>query len=301
MSNDRIYKILIADAQWQPDPELPDYLPQPPQSVQIADNGTDQAYLVGEAGFADWDALTSTIVGSWDSTTGLQEGQSWDEQEPPQVVGTPTYPVTADYATWIRPLGNSDGKATGLLDSTRWAGHSEPKYLQDDQRYTDAEAPFTLKIQRENNGADAPAWDNVTQYFTGDYVTNGGSTWRALQDNLGETPFGGSPFWEFINSPGWGWSVVMLSDDPARDINVRSIWVYSSEDCTTGFLYQTGSFVQDGSHDNNYYTECPAGQYTATPEQVNLALHFSTTQEGYWNLIEGDDSTEALFWTSDAP
>ena len=36
----------------------------PPQSVQIAVNAPDEAYLVGEAGFTEWDALPSTLVGS---------------------------------------------------------------------------------------------------------------------------------------------------------------------------------------------------------------------------------------------
>ena len=288
MSNDRIYSILTAD--------LPVDLPS--QSVQIAVDGLNEAYLVGEAGFADWDALTSTLVGSWDTATGLQEGQSYDI-DGTTVIGTPTFPVTADYATWIRPLGNEAGRATGLLDSTRWQGHPEQKFLQDDHRYPDTDSPFTLQISRVNNGADAPEWDALTQYFTGDYVQSPlGTTWQASQDNLGESPFGGSPFWDLIASPGWGWDVVMLSDDPARDITARAIGVYSDPECTL-FLYTTGAFVQDGSHGNNYYTICPAGQYTATPEQVNFALLLGSAQEGWFNLPEGGDETQALFWSSD--
>jgi len=295
MSNDRIYSIPTADAQWQNDPDLPNYNPLPPQSVQIAVDGTDEAYLVGPQGFADWDALPSTLVGSWNQTTGLQEGQNYDT-DGTTVIGTPTYPVTADYAGWIRPLGNEAGRATGLLDSPRWQGHVEQKFLQDDKRYPDSNAPFTLQITRVNNGADAPAWDTNTQYYTGDYVTNGGSTWQASQDNIGQVPFGGSPNWNFITSPGWGWSVVMLSADPLRDITARGIGVYSDPECTA-FLYTTGAFVQDGSHDNNYYTECPSGQYTANPDQVNFALLFGGAQEGFFNLTE--ESAEALFWSSD--
>lgn len=293
MSFDRIYKILTADPQWD------ELNPQPPQSVQIASNATESAYLVGSGGFADWDALTSTLVGSWDSTTGLQEGESYDESEPPVVVGTPTYPVTADYADWIRPLGNDAGRATGILDSTRWQGHVEQKFLFEDNRYPPTDYPFTLEIYRENIGVDAPVWDNATQYFTGDYVQSPlGTTWRAIQDNFNQTPFGGSPFWEFINTPGWGWSVVMLSADPERDITARGIGVYSDPECTA-FLYTTGAFVQDGSHGNNYYTECPVGQRTPTPNQVNFALLLGAAQEGYFNLPEGGENVMALFWKSD--
>ena len=289
---DRIYKIATVDAQWD------DLNPQPPQSVQIAVSGLEEAYLVGELGFTDWDALTSTLVGSWDTVTGLQEGQTYTAGLPP-VIGKPTFPVTADYATWIRPLGNDSGRATGQLDSTRWQGHPEQKFLDNDNRYPSTNTPFTLEIVRENIGADAPVWDSVTQYFTGDYVQSPlGTTWKALQDSLNETPFGGSLFWEFVNTPGWGWSVVMLSADPLRDITARAIGIYSDPECTL-FLYTTGAFVQDGSHGNNFYTECPAGQRTATPEQVNFALLLGSAQEGWFNLAEGGDETESLFWSAD--
>jgi len=292
MSIDRIYGITTS--------AVPVDLP--PQTVQIAANLTETAYLVGDGGFADWSDLVTNdgayIVGSWDSDTGLQEGESYDEFG--MVIGTPTHPVTADYATWIRPLGNDAGRATGILDATRWQGHVEQKFLETDNRYPATNRPFTLEIYRENIGADAQPWSAVTQYFTGDYVTSGGSTWKALQDNLNQTPFGGSPFWEFINTPGWGWSVVMLSADPLRDITARGIGVYSDPECTA-FLYTTGSFVQDGSHNNNFYTECPAGQRTPAPAQVNFALLLGSAQEGYFNLPEGGDDVEALFWSSDQP
>lgn len=92
----------------------------------------------------------------------------------------------------------------------------------------------------------------------------------------------------------------MLSADPLRDITARGIGVYSDPECTA-FLYTTGSFVQDGSHNNNFYTECPAGQRTPAPAQVNFALLLGSAQEGYFNLPEGGDDVEALFWSSDQP
>ena len=297
MTFDRIYKILSADAIWQNDPDLPDYNPQPPQSVQIAVSGLEEAYLVGEGGFTDWGALTSTLVGSWDDVTGLQEGQTYTDGAPP-VIGTPTFPVTADYATWIRPLGNEAGRATGQLDSTRWQGHPEQKFLDNDNRYPSTNTPFSLEIYRENFGADAPAWDIATNYVTEDYATNGGSTWQASQDSLGQTPYGGSPYWEFVNTPGWGWSVEMLSADPLRDITARAISVYSDPECTL-FLYTTGAFVQDGSHGNNFYTQCPVGQRTPTAAQVNFALLLGAAQEGFMNIPEGTEALESLFWAAD--
>ena len=287
MSIDRIYKILTAD--------IPVDLPT--QSVQIAVSGLEEAYLVGELGFTDWDALTSTLVGSWDSDTGLQEGQTYTDGAPP-VIGTPTFPVTADYATWIRPLGNEAGRATGILDSTRWQGHVEQKFLDNDNRYPSTNTPFSLEIYRENIGADAPAWDSVTQFFTGDYATNGGSTWIASQDSLNEVPFGGSTFWDLVSVAGYGWVVEMLSADPVRDITARAIGVYSDPECTA-FLYTTGAFVQDGSHGNNFYTLCPPAQRTPTPDQVNFALLLGAAQEGFINLTEGADTLESLFWSAD--
>jgi len=293
MSIDRIYGIPTASAQWD------ELNPQPNQTVLIATNATESAFLVGSGGFAEWDALgTAYLIGSWDSETGLQEGQSWDDSEPPVVVGTPTHPATADYLEWIRPLGNEEGRATGLLDSMRWAGHAEPKFLQDDNRYPSTNTPFSLEIYRENIGVGASAWDSVTQFFTGDYATNGGSTWRALQDSLNQTPFGGSTFWEFVNTPGWGWSVEMLSADPLRDITARAISVYSDPECTL-FLYTTGAFVQDGSHGNNFYTQCPVGQRTPTAAQVNFALLLGAAQEGFMNIPEGTEALESLFWAAD--
>jgi len=295
MSNDRIYKLPTADAQWD------DLNPQPPQSVLIAEQGLDSAYLVGEAGFTDWDALlTASIVGSWDSSTGLQEGQSYDV-DGTTVIGTPTHPVTADYATWVRPLGNDAGQATGLLDSTRWAGHSEPKFLQDANRYADADAPFTLEIIRQDYGSDAQPWDSGTTYSTGEFATSGGM-WQSLQDNnLNNTPFGGSPFWELINQSGpWGWLVQMLSDDPLRDITARAIGVYSDPEATA-FLFTTGAFINDGKYGDTFYTECPPGNRSANADPVYFALLLGAAQEGIFHLMTPADGSEAtaLFWSAD--
>ena len=134
MSFDRIYKILTASVP----------APLPLESVLIATDATQSAFLVGELGFTDWDAV-GTLVGSWDTITGLQEGQTYTAGLPP-VIGTPTFPVTADYATWIRPLGNEAGRATGQLDSTRWQGHVEQKFLDNDNRYPSTNTPFSLEI-----------------------------------------------------------------------------------------------------------------------------------------------------------
>jgi hypothetical protein len=224
--------------------------PRPGPSVLMAENLTHRAYLYSGDSPAWPD---STIVGSWDADTGLQEGQSYDAQG--DVIGTPTYPVTADYTDWIRPLGNDSGRATGLLDSLRWAGHSEPKFLTDDNRYTATDSPFTLRITRVEHTAPDPF-------------------------------------------PGWGWTVEMLSDDPLRDITARAVGIYSDPECTA-YLYTTGAFIQDGSHDNNYYTECPVGQRQPSPDQVNFALLLGAAQEGFFNLPEGGGDTDALFWSHD--
>jgi len=291
MSLDRYYKIPTADIAGIPD-----------QSVLVATNATDSAFLVGQLDFPIWDAFpTASIVGSWDSVTSLQEGQSYDPF--PTVIGTPTHPITADYATWIRPLGNDNGEATGILDSTRWAGHAEAKFLQNDRRYTDSNAPFTLEIIRQDYGSTALPWDVGTTYNTGDFATSGGM-WQSLQDgNVGNTPFGGSPFWEFINQSGpWGWVVQMLSDDPGRDITARGIGVYSDPEATA-FLYTTGSFINDGKYGDVFYTEAPAGNRTANPDPVYFALLLGASQEGIFQLNAPEDGAEAeaLFWAADAP
>ena len=274
----------------------------PGQSVLMAEwtDGVDkQAYLYTAADITAW-PVAAEVTGAWEDN-GLQNGETYDIGG--NVIGTPNFPVTADYSTFVRPLGNDNGRATGILDSLKWQGHQESsgggKFLETDNRYTSADSPFTLEIIRENIGVDAPVWDAVTQYFTGDYVQSPlGTTWQASQDSLNESPFGGSAFWDFVNSPGWGWSVVMLSADPLRDITARAVGIYTDPECTI-FEYTTGSFVQDGSHGNNYYTVCPPGNRLPAPDQVNFALLLGAAQEGFFNLPENSGTTEALFWASD--
>ena len=296
MSLDRIYKILTADAQWD------DLNPRPTQSVLIAESGLDSAYLVGELGFTDWDALTSTIVGSWDSDTGLQEGESYDNNEPPNVIGTPSHPVTVDYATWVRPLGNDAGRATGVLDSTRWAGHREEKFLLTDHRYTDSDDPFVLTITRDEN--TYPAWDIATTYDTGEKVMHAGTGWQSQQtNNLNHEPGapGSGPWWlaaEF----GWGWTATMLepaaSQGPITDYNVRG---YPDPDCTPGTqIYTSGNFSDTGG--GTFQTSMPSGNWTATEEQVNIALIFvggGNTQNGIITLEVGTNEVTAQFWNHD--
>ena len=206
MSILRIYKILTTDAQWQNDPDLPGFNPQPPQTAFIDTDATDTAYLVGSGGFTDWDALTSTIVGSWDSITGLQEGQTFDSAEPPNVVGVPLHPVTADYTGWVRPLGNKAGRATGPLDSLRWQGGVEPKFLQEDDRYTDSDDPFFLTITRDESGVYAD-WDGGTTYALNDKTMHNGTGWQPQQNgntNREQGEAGSGPWW-LATEFGYGW------------------------------------------------------------------------------------------------
>ena len=130
---------------------------------------------------------------------------------------------------------------------------------------------------------------------------------RYAVDDVSEYPVTDAPFQLKITReeitapdpfPGWGWTVEMISDDPARDITARAVGIYSDPECTA-FLYTTGAFIQDGSNNNNYYTECPAGQRTNDPDQVNFALLLGAAQEGFFNLPEGSSTTEAFFWAKD--
>jgi hypothetical protein len=273
--------------------------PRPSPSALMAEynDGVDKRAYLTTTDVGDWPG-SAYIVGAWDSETGLQEGQTYDV-DGTTVIGTPTHPVTADYTGFIRPLGNDAGRATGLLDSLRWAGHPEQKFLQDDQRYPDSDSPFTLQITRQDYGSDAQPWDSGTTYAEGDFATSGGM-WRSLQDNnLNNTPFGGSPFWEFINQSGpWGWRVDMLSDDPGRDITARAIGVYSDPEATA-FLFTTGAFVDDGQ--GNFFTECPAGNRDTDPDPVYFALLLGAAQEGIFQLDSPEEGaqSEALFWSAD--
>ena len=294
MTIDTIVALPAIDAQWD------DLNPQPAQSVLMDayNDGIDkQAYLVANYNAPDW-PISTYIVGAWDRSTGLQEGQSYDI-DGTTVIGTPTHPLQSDYFDYIRPLGNNDnGSATGELDSMRWQGAPEQKYAQDDNRYPASNRPFDLLITRQAVGVGALPWDSGTTYNTGDFAESAGSVWESSQDNnLNNTPFGGSPFWDLVSAPGWGWRVDMISDDPLRDITVRAIGVYSDPECTQ-YLYTTGAFIDDGS--GNYFTECPAGQRTGTPDPVYFALLWASVQEGFFQLIDEADGAEgeALFWSN---
>jgi hypothetical protein len=293
---DRIYKIPIADSQWD------EINPKPSQSALIATDGTDDAYLVGSGGFAAWDALIpASIVGSWDSSTGLQEGESYDNNEPPNVIGTPTHPVTADYTGWIRVLGNNNRSATGVLDSTRWAGHAEAKYLLLDHRYTDSDDPFTLTIERtDNTYAD---WDAGTTYDTGDKVMHDGQGWASQQtNNTNHEPgqAGSGPWWA-VTASGYGWLATMIepsaSQGPITGYNIR---VYPTADCTPGTqIYTSGNF-SNGS--GSFTTESTSNQWTPTADAVNIALIFvggGNSQNGIITMDVGQDEVTAEFWSHD--
>ena len=271
--------------------------PRPGQSVLVLEYDDKRCYLYSADDVSAWPPVV--ILAAWEQS-GLQTGQTYDNSEPPEVIGSPTHPIHADYWNFVRPLGNGvEGRATGPLRTKRWQGHPEARYaIEDVSEYPAVDAPFQLKITRDDYGSEALPWDNGTTYALGDFATSGGM-WQSLQDNnTGNTPFGGSPFWEFINQPGvWGWTVEMISNDPLRDITARAIGVYSDPECTS-YLYTTGAFIQDGSHDNNFYTECPIGQRQATDAQVNFALLLGSAQEGWFNLPEGGGDAEALFWNS---
>lgn len=116
--------------------------PQPSQSVLMAEYLDKQAYLTTTP-----DEFTGIILGAWDSETGLQEGQTYNDLG--DIVGTPTHPIQPNYLTYVRPLGNEDGIATGVLDSMRFQGHVEPKYVEEDKRYPSTNAPFSLRIERQ--------------------------------------------------------------------------------------------------------------------------------------------------------
>jgi hypothetical protein len=292
MSLDRIYKILTADAQWD------DLNPKPPQSVEIATNAPDEAYLVGSGGFIDWDALTSTIVGSWDSETGLQEGQSYDNGN---VIGTPTHPVTADYTGWIRPLGNKDRWATGVLDSTRWAGHSEQKFLQDDERYTNTDSPFFINIVRDDNRV-GPLWDSGVAYNENDKVTWDDKGWNSTANaNLNNEPGTSPPRWEEIES-GYGWTATMLKASTSRPSIVNyKVGIYPDDTMTPGAeIYFTGAFQDMGG--SVFQSSAPAGQWTLNPDDVYYSLIFSPgpdAQEGIFSMLVGQNDVSAEFWSHD--
>ncbi len=121
--------------------------PAPAPSVlfkQYNDGINREAYLYNGTDVTDW--ASARVIGAWDEATGLQDGQTYDEDN--NVIGTPKYLVHPDYADYIRPFENDDGVATGALDSIRWAGHPEQKFLEADNRYPSSNRPFTIRIKR---------------------------------------------------------------------------------------------------------------------------------------------------------
>lgn len=279
--------------------------PRPSPSVlvkQYNDGANKRCYLFSGI-LGDWSGSPSaTVLVAFTRDTGLQEGQSYDIND--DIVGTPTYPVASNYWTYVRPLGNEAGKATGPLRTLRWQGQPERRYVEGTtssnlSEYPNTNAPFNLKITREDYGSTALPWDSGTTYNTGDFATSGGM-WRSLQDNnINNTPFGGSAYWEFINQTGpWGWRVDMLSADPSRDITARAIGVYSDPEATS-YLFTTGAFVNDGN--GNYFTECPAGNRTANADPIYFALLLGAAQEGIFALEAPEEGAEAqaLFWAAD--
>jgi hypothetical protein len=287
-----------------PNADIP--APLPPQTVYAADDGgTITAYLVGPGGFAEWDAmLTAYIVGAWDrdqeATDGyLQAGQTFNGST---VEGTPTHPLQPDYLAYIRPMGNKDRSATGDLDSIRWQGHPEAKWLQDDDRYLDTDDPFVLTITRDDN--TYPAWDSGTTYDNGVKVMHAGTSWASQQvNNLNHEPGapGSGPWW-LATEFGWGWTATMIepavSQDPITGYNIRA---YPTPECVPGDqLYTSGNFSNGGG--NAFTTSAPSGNWTATEEQVNIALIFvggGNTQNGIITMEVGQDEVTGQFWSHD--
>ena len=295
MSSDTIFAIPTAD--------LPADLPQ--QTVFIADDGaTLSAFLVGPGGFDEWDALpTSYVVGSWDmeqeATDGyLQTGQTFDSGA---VIGTPTFPLQPDYFAYIRPVGNQNGRATGELDSIRWAGHPPAKWSEDDHRYLSTDDPFTLTITRDDN--TGPDWDSVTTYVLGFKVMHNGQGYQSQQNNnINREPgaAGSGPWWA-VTEFGWGWTATMIepsvSQGPITGYNIRA---YPTAECVPGTqLYTSGNFA-NGS--GAFTTSCPSGNWTPTPDAVNLALIFvggGNSQNGIIIMDVGVDEVTAEFWSHD--
>ena len=272
--------------------------PRPYASVLMTEYNDRRAYLyTGDS--PDWP--DSYIVGAWPET-GLQLGQSWDDSDPPEVIGTPTYPVHADYTEFIRPLGNADRRATGDLDSLRWQGRPEEKYIQDAERYTDSDDPFVLTITRDYSGI-YPDWVSITTYPQGEKVMWEGQGYQSQQtNNIGREPGapGSGPWWAQTEF-GYGWIATMIepavSQDPVTNYNIR---VYPTEECVPGEqIYTSGNFADVG---DVFQTSATSNNWTATEEQVNIALIFvggGNTQNGIITMDVGVDEVTAQFWSHD--
>lgn len=140
----------------------------------------------------------------------------------------------------------------------------------------------------------------------------------AVENTLAEYPSDNQPFKlkitrtqilddGFPHIP-WRWTIVMLSNDPLRDIIVRAIGVYNENGT---YLGTTGSFVLMDFEElddedepvivQRYGCECPAVFWKAEPETIYFKLLYSGQPEGEWQLIDLDEGATQtrLFWNGD--
>jgi hypothetical protein len=194
-------------------------------------------------------------------------------------------------------MGNVGGFATGALDSIRWQGHPEAKWLNDDGRYTVDNHPFTLQVNREEN--TYPDWVGATTYAIGEKVMHNATGWQSQQNgNIGIEPGepGSAPWW-LATEFGFGWLCTVLPPlDTERDIQNRKVTVYTEPECIN-VLYSTGAFVNGAGL---WTTNAPSGNWTPTPDDVYFALTtVGNVQEGCWTLAAGEDETIREFWDHD--
>lgn len=239
---------------------LPEGIASPQPSVEMARYEGKVAYLSADIEWSE----NAYIVGSWDSETGLRYGQTYDAEG--GVIGTPEHAIHPDYLEFINPLGNRAGQATGHLDTLRWQGHPEAKFLQDDRRYPDTDAPFQLKIERVYHDGTDPT-------FT---------------------------------IEGWGWTVTMISADPVRDITARGIGVYSDPECTqylytTGaFINENGTYLTRCPSGQVQPTDAQVNFAlllgSAQEGFFNLPAGSSTTEALFWSKDQGATVDEWPEW-----
>ena len=246
-----------------------------------------------------WPAGTS-VIGAWDGSTSLQFGQTYFEGN---VIGTPNFPISADFWDFINLLGNDDRRATGALRTLHWQGHSPVRFaIEDISEYPLTDDPFFLTITRDDN--TYPDWLDPTTYPNGVKVMHAGTGWQSQQtNNQGHEPGqpGSGPWW-LATEFGWGWTATMIepsaSQDPITGYNIR---VYPTAECVPGDqLYTSGNFSNGG--ENAFITSAPSGQWTPTADQVNIALIFvggGNTQNGIITMDVGVNEVTAQFWSHD--
>jgi hypothetical protein len=303
MSTDFILEVLVAETNWQNNRKLPNYYPQPRQSVELPWNGdpllTAYQYTSDDADpLPAWPVGTS-VVGAWDGETSLQFGETYDNGN---VIGTPNFPISADWWDFINLLGNDNRSATGPLRSLHWQGHSPIRYaITDTSEYPLTDDPFTLTITRTDN--TYPDWDAGTTYDTGEKVMHDGQGWASQQTlNTNHEPgqAGSGPWWA-VTASGYGWIATMIepsvSQDPITGYNIR---VYPTADCTPGTqIYTSGNF-SNGS--GSFTTESTSNQWTPTADAVNIALIFvggGNSQNGIIIMDVGVDEVTGQFWSHD--